>query len=1042
MEIKEEENKKNMSNITNSKKIIEILNFSEKSKNNKIPNIKYILENKNKSGNIKNNIFQNIQNNESNNSIFIFNKNEDIDKIYCNENNSCLSLIKIMEGYRTENKNIKNKIKSHSCDIKNKTKNENLFQDKINISKKCRKSISKINISKINKRIDINNLENNSNYIYEQIPFEDNTKIIATTHIRKLSISSTDSMLDNNFKIINDDKKGNIYSGTKIDFAKYFKINNNIQKTINEIQLLSENYIYKKDDIKKEIKDYSIKDKNLIDKIINNNQYHHQNFFNRVCLDSIEEVYEEENESKTKSKPNSNNTNSELNPIFLEKNINSANNSCKNKNYSKVITPNSICSNTKYNVINNNTTCLSSKYNIGKKNIFDISSDEDECQYQYEFDRKGKIIQNIDNNNLEYENNNCNNIFLKPSDSFMNSNEEENLNSFINDSDFNKLFTSPNKKITSYIDNNSYIPYYQKINNSAMNNKFNKKILLNDENDIDSYYNIFNQYKKGINKKQNYNKTYIKKSIKRDFIFKYKNLKSLISPENLNKYNSNSFINKCIISDNNFDKNVNNKNIKSFKLGIKNYLSDIFICNRISEEKIFKFNESIKSINSIKNKKYIKNFNIKTPYVKKIKVDLNLINIENIEIKRKLINNNASNILNIDFHNVNLSQNNNNKTKNDDLNDNTLSTTIDKKNYNFINNSDNSKQILSFSSKKLITNDSKEILNLNENNKSYINKNEEKISQISQFTLSEKENYNDNLNMNNKKIMIKNLKKTKNGIIKYNNLIFNNSNNLFNNIKEENYIKIKNKPFIVINNNNKNNKMDGYKNNNNSKNHKLFISKESYEEFIQELILKTYEIKVNLMLADNITNLKNNLILNDKILKNKCQKELNEILISFEKKVKLLKNYYLCLLVQKHFLKTKAEKEKLIKEINIKNKREIFYKAYLNVIENIRDKFKFDLNENNKIYLDKIINILKKYKTIYKFDIKYAKRIFKEENDLSPYNLDIKNNNVFSELLKGIFKNDLNYKKILVSTSIILYLLYGINYLYLLLTKNDYNKYN
>ena len=198
---------------------------------------------------------------------------------------------------------------------------------------------------------------------------------------------------------------------------------------------------------------------------------------------------------------------------------------------------------------------------------------------------------------------------------------------------------------------------------------------------------------------------------------------------------------------------------------------------------------------------------------------------------------------------------------------------------------------------------------------------------------------------------------------------------------------------------------------------------------IQDYISKTKDIKDKLINIRNKDKRYNNLINEDKILVDKTQKDIDNKISSFENELKLLKNYYLCLLVKKHFIKNKSEKIKLIKDMNIKEKRDIFKISYLNIINFIQEKFKYD-NDKLEIYINKIINIIEKYKNISKYDIKYTKKIYKEENELSPYTLDIKeytnikDKNIFQKLLK----DDLNAKKIIISTSIILPILCGINF--------------
>ena len=255
------------------------------------------------------------------------------------------------------------------------------------------------------------------------------------------------------------------------------------------------------------------------------------------------------------------------------------------------------------------------------------------------------------------------------------------------------------------------------------------------------------------------------------------------------------------------------------------------------------------------------------------------------------------------------------------------------------------------------------------------------------------------------------------------------ANNYLNNI---NKIEINNKANNQNNINEKENKIifiDKKDNNILLENKKLFISQNSYEELIQEYISKTKDIKGKLINISNKDKKYNNLINKDKLLVDKNQKDIDNKISSFENELKLLKNYYLCLLVKKHFLKNKSEKLKLIKDMNVKEKRDMFKISYLNAINFIQEKFKFD-NSKLEIYINKIINIIEKYKNITKYEIKYTKKIYKEENELSPYTLDIKEStNIKSKnIFQKLFKDDINTKKIIISTSIILPIFCVINF--------------
>ena len=1080
---------KNLSiNISNINKKCDILTYQEQNKgisekkNNNFSkeNIIFGTQNKNYENiNIRANIIQNIQSNENNNSIFIFNKNDEIDKIFNTENNSGLSLIKIMEEKVKDNKKIKKERKSSSVEIKKSQKDDTISMIKIKTPKKLRK-----NTNNLFKQLTMNDVKIENKIIQFE---EENTKIVATAKVRKLS-NSSDSLtkdntnINNKNKNINIENNNNIYSTTNIDYILNLKVNNNIQKTIHEIKLLSDKYLFKSGDKIKEMNDYSNQYNNSIEKI-KNNRYQHQNFANRVCLDSIEELYDEEEiDSKTKSKVTSNKTNSELNSLFLsEKNINSVN-SCQNVNKYKINSPNSNYSNIKNNSINN-TICISSKYHLRNNNIFDISSDEEEEKYKDDNNDKDKIINYIDNdktNNFGDEQNNFDsNIFIRPLDTFINY-EYENTNSFMNESDINKLFSSPNKKIISFIDNtsqinsNNYMLYNQKMCNSAINNNRFKNYILNEENDFNTINNnIFDKDKKEINNNKYYNKTYIKKTINRELSAKHNinNLKNLISPENLNKYYSSSFLsNKPLKTSINNTFNNNNyikQNIEIKKLSIKIFVNDNIICNNLSNNNnILKFNNTIEYLNLIKNKKYVKNYREHYSYINKINIDLDSFSIEKIEKIRKIMNNNNSTMSNNDYSNFNSNKKNNINKKNE-VSEFTLSSTVEKRNISSFNSFKNNYSE-DHTSKLFIQNDTK-------SKQKDIKIGNNHINQYNKIPMTNNLNINTNQNLiKNLKLNIKsNHKKYKSRNITNNNniLFYNNSVNLYekNNYNKENendnnkyfnsfvseeisYLdsKIKNNKkdnrfnnildnlskisIEDINKNNEDKKLINNNNNNNLliikdkkiKNNKLYISIKSYEELIKDIILKTN----NLIENNNESNY--NLVFNDKILENKLQNEIDNILLSFEKKLILLKNYYLCLLIQKHYAKTKSEKEKIIKDINIINKRELFYKDYLNLIEYLQEKLKYDNNQKKKIYFDKIINILEKYKTITKFDIKYTKKIYKKENKISPYNLNdkfIEKNPKFNKIIGGIFNNDFNTKKIIISTSFLLPIIYGINYL-------------
>ena len=97
------------------------------------------IKDKNKLENINinnyENMFNRIEKNENNN-IFIINKNDEIENNYNSDNLSCISLIRIMEGRKINNKK-KSNFHSSSFDLKNM----NIKLEEIKIQSKLSKSM-------------------------------------------------------------------------------------------------------------------------------------------------------------------------------------------------------------------------------------------------------------------------------------------------------------------------------------------------------------------------------------------------------------------------------------------------------------------------------------------------------------------------------------------------------------------------------------------------------------------------------------------------------------------------------------------------------------------------------------------------------------------------------------------------------------------------------------------------------------------------------------------------------------------------------------
>ena len=104
----------------------------------------------------------------------------------------------------------------------------------------------------------------------------------------------------------------------------------------------------------------------------------------------------------------------------------------------------------------------------------------------------------------------------------------------------------------------------------------------------------------------------------------------------------------------------------------------------------------------------------------------------------------------------------------------------------------------------------------------------------------------------------------------------------------------------------------------------------------------------------------------------------------------------------------------------------------------IKQKTKLDNIEYTKKYINKIVEILNLNKTISSFEIKYSKKLYNEEKKFSPeilyFRFDkIKDENNIKEkngsILKILKDNGIIDKKIIISTTIIIIILYGMNYL-------------
>ena len=152
---------------------------------------------------------------------------------------------------------------------------------------------------------------------------------------------------------------------------------------------------------------------------------------------------------------------------------------------------------------------------------------------------------------------------------------------------------------------------------------------------------------------------------------------------------------------------------------------------------------------------------------------------------------------------------------------------------------------------------------------------------------------------------------------------------------------------------------------NNNKKHQVSFSKNSYETFIKKLIIELHKINYKNYITENT-------IITDNDIKN------------FENKIKHLKNRTLDLLIKKHYLKSAKDKLRLISENNDKideMKCDIY---------NLFQKLKYKIKNKNDF--DIVLTILYKYENITSRDIKITKMIYNKrktenENDINKINL-------------------------------------------------------
>ena len=208
------------------------------------------------------------------------------------------------------------------------------------------------------------------------------------------------------------------------------------------------------------------------------------------------------------------------------------------------------------------------------------------------------------------------------------------------------------------------------------------------------------------------------------------------------------------------------------------------------------------------------------------------------------------------------------------------------------------------------------------------------------------------------------------------------------------------------------------------------LSLAQYENLIKDLLLDVNEQKKKLKNA-------NYNIRNDLIIDVTSNEYINKQINNFEKKLIEIKNDYIYVMVKKHYIKDKKEKEKFINNFNIDQKRNDFIIEFKKLIEILEKSVKsLQKAENYR----KLGEILENFKTISNEEIKKAKFIHKQKK-LEDYRnnennkKNIHKNSVFENIIKSKNKG-INKKKIVMFGTILLPLCYICNYLYSNLKNN------
>ena len=856
-------------------------------------------------------------------------------------------------------------IKNNKCFL-NKNENNIRFEDNNNYLDFDNKAES---ISMTNNEILINNSSNNKNYDFmlQDNPINMNDECYLSKWRKLYDKNSIKDSIDSRTSY---DNLTRIITTTEIK-----NLSNSINSSINS-NLIRPPRIDEDEDINKVQNNYQETDVSKI--LIRNNIFNPDNFQNLV--DFLE--YKDELYMKKLKNDSSNSSNARI----------SLDTSMKKKDYG---------------------------------NIFTINEEDNESYDSLSLSKSIKNSKKVTPSKLNIKKN----TFKEIQDMFINSNNDnnDNLDKFYNHKEIPDInIDNVNKKIDEIDIGNNYDDDIE----DNEDNEDNEDIIINDkDNDLNT--NINYNIKNNIRNK--------KKILSIDLDMNLNNIHNTNNNDYINEEKKDNIHRE---SDDNIEQDKlndkkGNEDKKKFedekKLKLEEEKNEKIITKKYENEEKDYFIQKPILINTDKNNNTSKkNIDIDTNKLEYIEKDSNKGKDKdsNINEKENYNNNNVGYNNNFkienEVHDINTNNNFNdnnininNEIQSDDKNNNFIvSDKSNKSKINDSNNNSNTKKInekivLSPSIIQNIKSDS--FSDLIVSPKSSIN------------AKSNKKNRRNERNKNNNENQIYDL--YSNHISLSSNISDGTRQNLFEIFSSFKIIDQKNRKILFIRNDYENESNNIY-----NKNHiyeiplfsyyyilQLFIGKKiglngAYEIFIKKLM---YKLEKNKIQNSDKTKNKNN----------KINNQINSEIYKFEQKIKNLRMTYKNLIEKRSLLKTKKEKEKLMKEVDIIKNQNDTKQMFLNLLFLIKNN---SYNENKyNSYKEKIMNILKRYCKINKNQnskdqIKYNhKKLYQPLKDSKiKYKRDVNSDNKNMKNIKSI-----SNKKIFFMFSFMIPFFYIIDYI-------------